>query len=66
MSVLDSAVAWYQANPAKGNAAIATVVSAALGVLGFAVEAPEVVTVVAVVVPILLSGLATHKKVTPV
>lgn len=65
-NLASNAVAWYKANPAKGNAYVAAAVSAGLGALGFAASAPEVLTIVAVVVPIVIGGFKTHKKVTPV
>jgi hypothetical protein len=56
----------YRAYPARLNALIAGAVVAGLGAIGVAVDLTTVLPIVALEVPILLSGEATHRRVRPV
>lgn len=65
-NLIDNAVDYYRENPAKSNAYIASAASAVLLAVGVTVDAPTLVNVLAVVVPIIIGGHKTHKQVTPV
>ena len=56
----------YRAHPARINALVVSAVVAAASALGVIVDSQSVVGVVAIVVPILLGGEATHRLVSPV
>lgn len=64
--LLTAARKLYKAYPARANALIAGGVVAGLGAIGVMVDLTTVAPIVALEVPILLSGEATHRRVRPV
>lgn len=64
--LLNAALDLYRAYPSRSNAYIASAVVFVGGLFGVMVDQQSVLTDVALVAPILLSGEITHRKVRPV
>jgi len=60
------ATALYRRYPARSNTLVAGTVVAGLGFLGVSVDLVSVKAIVALELPILAAGEATHRQVTPV
>jgi hypothetical protein len=60
-----AALALYHRYPARGNAVIASGVVFAAGTFGVVIDSGTVLRDVAIVVPIILAGEATHRTVRP-
>jgi hypothetical protein len=56
----------YKEYPSRANALIVSAIVAIAGLAGIVVSPQSIETVIAVVLPILITGELTHHKVTPV
>jgi len=64
-SLAKTALALYRQYPARANSLILAAVLAIAGATGIVVDPQSVKHILAVVIPILITGEATHRKVTP-
>ncbi len=62
---VSAVVAVYRANPARGNALAVAAIVAVASAIGVVVDSQSALHVIAIVIPILLGGELTHRKVTP-